>query len=48
MGLVKGRDPQRFYKYALIDAVDRPYVTFKYRICTMSSSRMLTEEYKTC
>ena len=30
LGEVKKGDKQRMYKYALIDPVDEPYVTFKY------------------
>lgn len=32
MGKLKGHQPQRYYQYALLDAVDTPYVTFRYHL----------------
>jgi len=31
---MRTQDPQAFYEYALLDAVDRPYAVFRYHICT--------------
>lgn len=31
-GRLKGYHPQKFYQYALVDAVKRPYVTFRYHL----------------
>lgn len=39
-GTVKGHHPQRYYQYALIDAVDAPFVTFRY---CMRSQESLAE-----
>lgn len=36
-GPLKGYHPQRYYQYALIDAVDEPYVTFRYRLRSMGN-----------
>jgi len=33
-GLLTQRDPQRFYKYALLDPLDKPFATFHYYIRT--------------
>lgn len=34
-GKLKGHQPQRYYQYALLDAVDEPYVTFRYHLRSM-------------
>lgn len=33
-GFLTRRDPQRFYKYALLDPMDKPFATFHYYIRT--------------
>lgn len=35
MGRAKIQHPQRYYQYALLDAVDLPFVIFKYHLRTM-------------
>jgi len=36
MGRLKEHHPQKYYQYALLDAVDEPYVTFRYHLRSMS------------
>ncbi|KAF2773770.1 hypothetical protein EJ03DRAFT_68719 [Teratosphaeria nubilosa] len=37
VGRVRRGEPQRLYTYALIDAVDEPYSTFRYHLCLAQS-----------
>jgi len=43
IGIIKSREPQRFYSYALLDPKDKPFVCFRYHCLAHGTLGNLTD-----